>query len=168
MVDPIEPPASHYLLAAQGWTELGNFAEAESELSQIPESLRTHPQVLTVRYELYARTKRWELAADVAGILVESHAHQVGAWISLAYATRRKTGGGLTQAREILTRAQELFPAEALIVFNLACYDCQLGNEAAAVDWLQQALTLGGKKNIQQLALADQDLQPLWPQIAGW
>ena len=92
MVDPIEPPASHYLLAAQGWTERGNYPEAEAELRQLPAELRAHPQVLTVRYEIYAKTARWELAAEVAGILVESFADQAGTWVSLAYATRRKPG----------------------------------------------------------------------------
>ena len=168
MVTPIEPPASHYLLAAQGWTELGNFQEAEAELRQIPAELRTHPHVLTVRYELYARTARWELAAEVAGVLVEAYAHQAGAWISLAYAVRRKPNGGIPQAREILARAQVLFPTETVIIYNLACYDCQLGDEPAALAWLQQALVLGGKKEIQQMALADRDLKPLWSQIAAW
>jgi Flp pilus assembly protein TadD len=168
MVEPIEPPASHYLLAAQGWLELGNYPEAEAELRHLPESLRAHPQVLTVRYELYAKTARWELAAEVAGILVETFAHQAGAWISLAYATRRKPGGGIPPARDILTRALALFPTEAIILYNLACYDCQLGHQTAALTWLLQARAQGGKTEIRSLALADPDLKPLWPVIASW
>ena len=168
MVEPIEPPASHYLLAAQGWTELGNYPEAEAELRQIPTALRAHPQVLTVRYEIYAKTARWELAAEVAGILVESFADQAGTWVSLAYATRRKPGGGIPQARDILTRALALFPTEAMIMYNLACYDCQLGDKHTALAWLQQACTHAGKQEIQQMALADADLKSLWPAIAAW
>jgi len=168
MVDPIEPPASHYLLAAQGWTELGNYPEAEAELRQLPAELCAHPQVLTVRYEIYAKTARWELAAEVAGILVESFADQAGTWVSLAYATRRKPGGGIPQARDILTRALALFPTEAIIMYNLACYDCQLGDQSKALAWLQQAGTLGGKKEIRQMALTDADLKPLWPAITAW
>ena len=168
MVEPIEPPASHYLLAAQGWTELGNYAEAEAELRHIPETLRAHPQVLTVRYEIYAKTARWELAAEVAGILVEAFAGQAGTWVSLAYATRRKPGGGIPQARDILTRALALFPTEAIILYNLACYDCQLGDQTTALAWLQQAGAQAGKDEIRQMALADTDLKPLWPAIAAW
>ncbi len=168
MVEPIEPPASHCLLAAQGWTELGNYPEAEAELRQLPETLRAHPEVLTIRYEIYARTARWELAAEVAGVLVENFAHQASPWISLAYAIRRKPGGGIPQARDILTRALALFPTETIILYNLACYDCQLGDQAAALGWLQQAIRLGGKKELRQMALADRDLQPLWPVIGAW
>jgi len=167
MVNPIEPPDSHYLLAAQGWAELGNYAEADAELKNIAAPLRMHPQVLAGRYEIYARSKRWELAAEVAEMLVEAFAHDAGTWVSLAYAVRRKAGGGIPQARKILTKAQSLFPKETLIPYNLACYDCQLGDEPAALQWLKQAITLSTKKEIKQMALKDADLKPLWGQIGG-
>jgi tetratricopeptide (TPR) repeat protein len=167
MVNPIEPPDSHHLLSAQGWAELGDYQEAEAELMEIAPKLRAHPQVLAVRYEIYARSKRWDQAADVATRLVDGFAHHVGAWVSLAYAVRRKTDGGLPQARDILARARTLFPKESLIAYNLACYECQMGNQHAALEWLQQAITLGGKREIKKVALQDEDLQPLWGRIGG-
>jgi tetratricopeptide (TPR) repeat protein len=168
MVKPIEPPDSHFLLAAEGWAELGDFAAAEAELKQIAGPLRTHPQVLAGRYDIYARAKRWDLAAEVALMLVEAYANEAGAWVSLAYAVRRKADGGLPQAREILTKAWSLFPEESVIPYNLACYECQLGDQAAALEWLRQAAELGGKKAIKKQALNDSDLKPLWKQIGGW
>jgi tetratricopeptide (TPR) repeat protein len=164
-IDPIGPPDSHHLLAAQGWAELGDFAEADAELQQIASALRAHPQLLAVRYDIYARSRRWDLAADIASMLVESLGGHAGSWISLAYAVRRKTGGGLPQAREILTKALSLFPREAIIVYNLACYDCQLGLEVTAMEWLKLAITLDSRKGIKTMALADTDLKPLWEQI---
>lgn len=165
MADSIEPPDSHRLLAAQGWAELGVFADAEAELNEISEPLQRHPDVLTCRYELYARFNRWDLAAGVAQALVEGFGQDVGAWVSLAYAVRRKSGGGIPQAREVLQKARELFPAETLIAYNLACYDCQLGDETAAMQWLKQAILLGGKKEVKDMALKDSDLKPLWQKI---
>ena len=167
MVKPLEPPDSHHLLAAQGWAELGNFAEADAELKNIAPAWRAHPQVLAVRYEIYAWSHRWDLAAEVAEMLVGAFADHASAWVSLAYAVRRKTGGGISQAREILTKARSLFPAERLIPYNLACYDCQLGDEAGALQWLRQAIALGNKQEIKQMALKDMDLQPLWAAIGG-
>ena len=78
MVNPIEPPDSHHLLSAQGWAELGDYQEAEAALMQIAPKLRAHPQVLAVRYEIYARSKRWDQAADVATRLVDGFAHHAG------------------------------------------------------------------------------------------
>ena len=167
MATPIEPPDSHHLLAAQGWAELGNFAEADAELREISPALRTHPHVLASRLDVYSRSKRWDLAAEVGGMLVEGLPGNVGTWISLAYAVRRKTGGGIPQAREILTKALQLFPSEFLIVYNLACYDCQLGHPVTAMEWFKLALMLGPQKEIKEMALADSDLQPLWHRIKG-
>ena len=90
---------------------------------------------------------------------------QPGAWISLAYATRRKTGGEISQAWAILIQAQRTFPKETIIAYNLACYDCQLGDLDAAKAWLDKACTLGDVHRIKLMALQDQDLEPLWPDI---
>ncbi len=45
--------------------------------------------------------------------------------ISLAYVTRRLESVGA--AKSILLEAATLHPNEAIIHYNLACYDCQLG-----------------------------------------
>ena len=70
MVKPVEPPDSHYVLAAQGWAELSAYDEAEAELNNVHAALRTHPQVLAVRFEIYAWSKRWALAAEMAEMLM--------------------------------------------------------------------------------------------------
>jgi hypothetical protein len=89
------------------------------------------------------------------------------AWITLAYATRRKPGpgGGIPQAKAILTPAQKRFPKEWLIPYNLACYECQLGNQKAALAWLNKAFDLGDPKELKPMALADPDLEPFWAKI---
>ncbi len=46
--------------------------------------------------------------------------------------------------------------------YNLACYECQLGNLKEAREWLKQAFNLGDAKQMKLAALDDPDLQPLW------
>jgi hypothetical protein len=107
----------------------------------------------------------------LAGFFFNWHSHirstrQPASWICFAYASRRKTGGGIPEAKEILTEAKAKFPAEYLISFNLACYECQLGNLAAAKERLKEAIELAGdKKDIRLQALEDPDLEPLWSHI---
>ena len=48
-----------------------------------------------------------------------------------------------------------MFPSESLIAYNLACYECQMGNQPAALDWLQKAIKLGDKREIKKVALRD-------------
>ena len=46
-----------HLTAAQGWLELGNHEEAFEELEQIDAPLRGHPDVLEVRWGIYASSQ---------------------------------------------------------------------------------------------------------------
>ena len=162
---PLEPPDSHHLSAALGWMGLGNFTEARVEFERIVPAFRSHPAVLAAQFELEAKSGHWDVAAAVADTLTRLEPDEPGAWISLAYATRRKTGGGLAAARAILMRAGRTFPTEKIIAYNLACYDCQLGDLAGARVWLDQACRLGNAVKIRQMAREDPDLEPLWPEL---
>lgn len=144
---------------------MGNAVEANVELEKIVPGLQRHPAVLAVRFEVYSKAGNWDAAAETAGTQVKLTPEDPGAWISLAYATRRRPGGGILQAREILTKAQSMFPDENLIPYNLACYECQLGKLDEAWQWLQKAIAIGDIRQMKKLALADPDLQPLWPRI---
>jgi len=64
-----------------------------------------------------------------------------------------------------LIQAQRTFPKEKIIAYNLACYDCQLGDLDAAKAWLDKACMLGDVHKIKHMALQDPDLKPLWPDI---
>ena len=161
----IQPPDSHHLSAATGWLGLGNVAEAVAELEKIAPQYRSHPEVLDVEFDIRAAAGKWDAAAEIAGTLTRLEPEEPGAWISLAYATRRKPGGGIPQARAILIQAQQTFPKETTIAYNLACYDCQLGNLDEAKAWLDKACTLGDVRKIKHMALQDPDLRPLWPDI---
>ncbi len=160
---PLEPPDSHHLSAAMGWLELGNLAEAGSELEQIVPPFRSHPHVLVTRYEICAKAGEWDAAAEIARTLTQLEPHRPGAWISLAYAVRRKPGGGIPEARAILVQARQAFPEEQIIAYNLACYECQLGDLTAARSWLAKARALGDANRVKLMALEDPDLKPLWP-----
>lgn len=154
-----------HLNAAQGWLGLGDLISANDELDEITPELRAHPAVLAIRYEIYSKSKKWDGAAEIAGALVKMLPDQPASWICFAYASRRKAGGGIQRAKEILTEAKAKFPNEYLIAFNLACYECQLGNLQMAKERLKESFDLAGKTEIRQQALEDPDLEPLWKDI---
>jgi tetratricopeptide (TPR) repeat protein len=148
-----------------GWLGLGNWQEANEELENIPLALRTHPDVLEVRLEIYSKAAKWDLAAEIAGVLIQIRPGDPQFWISHAYGTRRMPGGGIPQAKEILGKAQSLFPKEPLIPYNLACYSCQLGDHPEARKWLEVAFALGDARQLKSMALSDPDLEPLRAEI---
>src|SRR6185503_7929694 len=85
-IEPLAPPDSFHLNAAVGWLELGNPLEANDELEKIALALRVHPDVLKVQYEVYAKARKWEIAADTAQAITQAVPDISYGWIHLAYA----------------------------------------------------------------------------------
>jgi Flp pilus assembly protein TadD len=166
LVQTLETPDIHRVNAAMGWLELGNPVEARVELDAVTPGQQTHPAVLEVRWLLCAREEGWREGLAVAETQVAVAPEDAGGWLHRAYALRRVEGGGLAQAWTALLPAAAKFPGEPVIPYNLACYACQLRELETARDWLRQAVKVGGPKLVRQMALADDDLQPLWPEIA--
>ena len=161
----LEPPDTHYFIAAIGWLELGNLAEAQAELAQISPAQQEHPDVLEVRWLVSAEQKHWEEGLQIAQALLRRAPKRSSGWLHQAYALRRVPEGGLQKAWEALLPASDKFPKEPTIPFNLSCYACQLQQLDAARDWLKRAVAVGGKEKIKLMALKDADLEPLWDEI---
>jgi tetratricopeptide (TPR) repeat protein len=154
-----------HLEAAEGWLGLDNQIEAFEELERISPQLRVHPDVLELRWQIYAKEAKWEACVDIARAIAKlapSHPH---GWIHWAYSLRelKRT----KEAKEVLFPVVDKFPEESLMRYNLACYDCQLGNLKEARRWLEKAFDIGDSKQLKLMALDDPDLEPLWTEIAA-
>ena len=112
--------------------------------------------------------KNWRDALAVAQRVAGGFAGLFGwlAYISrVCNATRerrRPDAGGGTHSH---CRRRKKFPDEAVIAYNLSCYACQLNELDASRVWLKRAIKTGGKDAICKMALEDDDLKPLWPEI---
>jgi predicted Zn-dependent protease len=166
-MNKLEPPDTHYFLAAMGWLELGNVAEAQAELAQVSAAQQEHPDVLEVRWSLAAEQKCWEEALEIARALLRRAPKRSSGWLHQAYALRRVPNGSVEKAWEALLPASIKFPKELTIPFNLACYACQMGQLVAAREWLLRAVAIGGKEKVIGMALNDSDVAPLWDEIRG-
>jgi len=165
-VQPLKPPDTHHLSAAIGWLELGNPTEAKAELAGIDPACQTHPDVLEVRWLLCAEEEQWQEGLKVAVQLIGLAPERSSGWLHQAYALRRVPEGGLEHAWRVLLPVSEKFPAEPTVAYNLACYACQMQQLDLARSWLKRAFKLGVRERILSMALADPDLQPLWPEMA--
>jgi predicted Zn-dependent protease len=165
MPPPLEFPESHYLLHAVGWLELGNLTEAKAELNQLNQELQSHPDVLEVRWAIYAEAEEWQEGLEAARTLMQVAPERASGWLHQAYALRRVAGGSLEQAWQALLPASKKFPDVEIIAYNLSCYACQMNHLDAARTWFKRAFALGDKEQIRQRALKDDDLAALWPEI---
>jgi Flp pilus assembly protein TadD len=167
-VKPIEPPDSHLLAAAVGWLGLGCADDARAELAKISAANQDHPDVLEMRWMLCAHEKQWPAALEIARAELVKAPDEASGWLHQAYALRRVADGGLPQAWAALLPAAKMFPTEPVIAYNLSCYACQMRQLDTAREWLRCALAAGEKETIKQMALADEDLQPLWTEIENF
>lgn len=150
-------------IAAHGYLELGMYQEAWEALEALPPEERHEPHVLVVRMEIYRALKKYEAMASVAEHLTTVCPQEPGHWINLAYAQRRHLG--LEAAEKTLLQALKVFPREAHIHYNLACYVCRQERLGEARTRLEEALKLDPK--FKKIALNDEDLEPLWANFAS-
>lgn len=156
-------PDKRHLEAAEGWIGLGNYKEAAKELEQINPEFKNHPFVLVARYKLLGAAKHWDKAVKIAMSVQKLLPANPWGHFHAAFALHelKRT----QEAYDTLTPIAGEFPDNWLMRFNLACYSCQLGKLDEAMHWLEKAIRLTGRQQIRQLALDDQDLEPLWPKI---
>ena len=117
----LQPPDTHHLSAAEGWLELGNYLEANSELDNITAANRALPAVLRVRYGVFAAARNWPLAYEVACALTVLTANDPQAWVDSSYVLHemRRT----REARDKLAAVVAMFPDHPVMRYNLACYE---------------------------------------------
>ena len=159
----IDHPNAHYLLAAQGWMELGDCESAIAELKQIDVEYSNHPMVLMVWWHTHARSKRWEVCIEVGRALTEVCPDSPFGWINLCNALYFQ--GKTSEAYNTLISVLERFPGNELLPYNRACYACQLSKLDEARNWLHEAFALGDNVELKLKAEEDPDLEALWEEI---
>ena len=165
-MEAIDYPELFYLDAAQGWVELGNFAEASRELEKIHADRQSHPDVLEVRWEICAKQKQWQEGAEVGRALIRTAPDRATGWIDLSYALHELKE--TQQAWDNLFGVAGTFPKVPTISYNLACYACQLGKLWEGEQWLKRAFDVGDPRELKEMALSDADLKPLWDKVKAW
>jgi predicted Zn-dependent protease len=163
MMKPLEPPDAFHLQAAEGWIGLGNYAEANDELEQIAAANRAHPDVLQLRWRIYADARKWDACLDIAPALTTMTPERRFGWIHRAHALDKL--GRTREAKELLLSVEGDFEANSTISYHLAQYCARLGQIDQAKEWLAKAFLsaddLLGVERLRKMALEDPDLEPL-------
>jgi len=154
-----DPQNQMKIRAAQGYLEIGLLEDALRELESLPENEQMSNESLSVYVEIFRETGEWERMEKTAQLLCETDKQNVKSWLDCAFA--RYHLDSVEGARATLLAATERFPNEALVHFQLACCECQLGNIADAMKHLNQSKELCPLCRV--LALTDEgDLDLIW------
>ena len=113
--------------------------------------------MLEVRWQVYARAKRWEQCVEIAEAIIKIAPDRPEGWIHAAYALHelKKPGPAFDQ----LVPVAASFPKEWVIPYNLACYCAQTGRLDDCEAWFKKAMAIDSD-SVKREALDDPDLQP--------
>jgi predicted Zn-dependent protease len=148
-----------HLEAAQGWIELGNHFEANEELENITAQLREHPDVLEIRWQIYAKAGKWDACLDLGAAQVKLAPTKPASWLQHACALHKL--GRTEEALEALQSTLYRFHTDWQVLYDLARYACVLGKLREARVWLNCAFDYGWKK-ASLAALDDPNLALIW------
>jgi tetratricopeptide (TPR) repeat protein len=143
---------------ASGFIGLGLLNEASEELEFIEGEDRLSAEVMAVRANLYMAAKNWDLLIAVSRELARQCPNIDQGWIHWAYALREL--GRIAEAKTVLLQAEPLHPSCAVLHYNMACYECLLGDVPEARRRLSVACKMG--KEWKTAALTDPDLKAMW------
>ena len=149
-------PDQHHLDAAVGWLMLDNPEEARKEVERVSLLGRLMPETMVLRWQIFARLKRWQQALHVAEVCTRISPGQAAGWLCLAYTHYR-----LDQPRkawETLLSRVSLFPKMRGLPYLLACFAAKAGLRDEAGVWLARSAAMGGPSEIRDGALEAGDL----------
>ena len=157
----ISDNALWHIQRGDGYLDLKMYEEARRELQQVNSFDCRCDTYIKAAMRLALADARWGDAAQFARTLIERQPNEPAFHVQLAYAVRRAES--IEAARTILLEALKQFPKIAVIPFNLACYECQLGRYDKAMSYLRRAFKLDD--SCQEQALEDEDLKPIWDRL---
>jgi tetratricopeptide (TPR) repeat protein len=155
---------SFRLSAAEGWLGLGDLVSANNELDEITPELRSHPEVLMLRCEIYSKAKKWDYVVAIAEALVKIMPGEQRGWTHRSFALHELNC--TQEAFDQLLPAVKLFPKDWLIPYNLSCYCSQLRRFEEAQEWFKKAMAID-EVTVKRTGIDDPDLQPLWDSMSG-
>jgi tetratricopeptide (TPR) repeat protein len=130
-------PARKHLDYAQGFIELGLFAEARDELAWLSPAERIHADAIPVRLELAMGEEDWVEVPLLAHEATRLDPTQERPWVAWAYALREQHY--IAEAREVLLRGEsQIHDPSPIVSYNLSCYYCLLGDLPEAMRRLKK------------------------------
>lgn len=149
------------ILAAQGYVELGLFAEARAQLAKLPEAAVKRVDVVEVILLCLMAESQWGEAFEMALGLCSTEPEEPGGFIHAAYCLHEL--GRTAEAVDLLGRGPSALRSKPVFYYNMGCYYARLGDEEKALKLLRQSFEMDG--TLRMVAKKDPDLDQLRAQV---
>jgi len=151
-------PFERTLLAAQGYFELDMLSDALKELDTLPFHDQLRPEVLELRVTILMKAEKWRHALRAAEKLCAVAPDYPAGYIHAAFCLHEM--GRTREAKEVLLEGPPQIVNEPTYHYNLACYECVLGNMEAAKAYLETSVSMDSR--FREYAKDDPDLKALY------
>ena len=131
--------------------------EAVAELDELPLNAQLRGDVLEMRVLILMKACRWREAMDACEKLCAVAPESAPGFIHMAYCLHEQ--GRTRQAKEVLLEGPASLNRDPTYHYNMACYECVLGNIETARVYLKTSFSLDNK--LRDFAREDPDLRPL-------
>lgn len=156
LANPCEPPDADFFEAAQRWLDLGDAELALTELTHLNPSLKNHPDVLLLGWDIRAALGHWSEAFSIGEGLMRVIPEDFRSVVNRSISLRYMPGGGLQIAYDDLSKENY---GDWHNYYLLARYACQLGK----LDEARQLLaSVAGNSGVRAMALDEPDFSPIW------
>ncbi len=131
------------LRAAEGYLELEMPQQALDVLARLDEASATRSQALYLRGEALRWLERHGEAIEILRRAAEQAPSNLHVWLALGWCYKRTDR--LDLAIDALEQAQATDAEEAILYYNLACYQSLAGNKTEALENLSRAVAIDGQ-----------------------
>ena len=135
-------------------------ADALAELEALELVVRNRPDVIELRVLILMHAKKWDKALADSRKLCEVRPGAAIGYIHTAFCLHEL--GRSSEAKSALLSGPAVLLQEPTYHYNLACYECALGNLESAQAHLETSIALD--KKFRDYAKNDPDLKPLYSQ----
>ncbi len=154
---PFSAGQRRILLAAQGYLELGLYAEAHHELNRLDDATLDQREFLECRLFLFMQESRWKEALEMSEKLRTDFPEQAAGYLQGAYCLHEMKR--TTEARDVLQEGPDSLRKHALYYYNMGCYEAVLGNDERAREMIQESIRR--EPGLIKTARRDEDLQSI-------
>ena len=133
------------------------FDEALGELDELPKSTQRIATSVEMRLVILMKARRWAGALPAARELCRVAPDRNIGYIHYAFCLHEL--GKTNEARDVLLAGPQSLHSEPTFHYNLACYECRLGNLNEARAHLDRSFQLD--KKFREFAKTDTDLDAL-------
>lgn len=133
--------------------------DAVFELDRLPITAQLRADVLEMRILALMKASRWRDAIAACEKLCAVEPDSPVGFIHAAFCLHEL--GRTMEAKEVLLEGPAALIKDPIYHYNLACYECVLGNIDTARAYLDTSVSMDGK--LRDFARTDPDLKPLHP-----